>query len=124
VEEWLLLDGITLHATDIAPWNIQRPTAVITNLAHAGLTVGNRACVAAGVTAHPIAVQFFVKLTLADILVDDIAKSSQREPLRTKPEKIRPDAGSRNFGQKLMLLDPIIRRLLGSHNLGVRHARS
>ena len=62
MEEGLLLDGITLHATDIAPGNIEGSSAVEANLAHSRLPLGNRAAVSAGVATEAVAVELFVQL--------------------------------------------------------------
>src|SRR5579872_5308229 len=76
VEKRLLLDWIALHATDVTPRDIERPTAVIANLAHSGLAVGNRTAVAAGKAAHPVAIELLIQLvvSLADVLVNDVAQ--------------------------------------------------
>ena len=65
VEKWLLLDRVTLHSGDIAPGNVERAAVVEADLADTGLSLGNRATVAAGITADTIAIQFFPKSRVA-----------------------------------------------------------
>jgi len=65
VEERLLLDGVTLNSGNIAPGNIERATVIEANLADTGLSLGNRAAVAAGIAAYPIAIQLFPKSRVA-----------------------------------------------------------
>jgi len=59
MEEWLLLDGITLDSGDIAIGDVERASEVEANLADSGLSLGNGAAVAASVAAHSIAIQLF-----------------------------------------------------------------
>jgi hypothetical protein len=59
MKEWLLLDGIALHSTDITPGNIERPATVEPNLADSGLSIGNRTAVPARIAAHAIAIELF-----------------------------------------------------------------
>ena len=59
MEKWLLFDGIALHAGNISPRNVERAAAIEADLAHAGLPVGNRAAMSAGVAADAIAIQLF-----------------------------------------------------------------
>src|SRR6266446_5564721 len=72
VEEWLLLDRVALHYTGVSPGNVQSPASVVANLADARLALWDGAAVTTGKTAYPVAVKPLVKLTLADILVNDI----------------------------------------------------
>ena len=58
VEERLLLDRVALHAADVSPGNIQPSALVEADFADAGLAFGNRAFVAAGITAQPIGSSF------------------------------------------------------------------
>jgi len=71
VEERLLFDRVTLHSGNIAPGNVERATVVEANLADTGLSLGNRAAVAAGIAAYAIAIQLFPKggFAFADALV-------------------------------------------------------
>jgi hypothetical protein len=52
VEERLLLDGIALHAADVAPRHHEPAALVEAHLAHAHRAVGNRALVAAAKAAN------------------------------------------------------------------------
>jgi hypothetical protein len=79
VKERLLLDGIALDATDIAPGYIQRAALVVADFANAGLALWNRAAMSAGEAAHAIAVELFVQLALADIFVNYVTESGQRD---------------------------------------------
>jgi hypothetical protein len=65
VEKRLLLDRVTLNSSDIAVGNIECATVIETNLADTGLSLGNRAAVAAGIAAYPIAIQLFPKSRVA-----------------------------------------------------------
>jgi hypothetical protein len=81
MEEGLLLDGIALHSADISPRHVERASLVVAYFANSGLTVGNRTAVAAGIAAHPVAIESLVQITLTDVLVNDVAKSRHRKPL-------------------------------------------
>src|SRR5262249_47080067 len=72
VEEWLFFDRVALHYTCVAPRNVQGSASVVANFTDAGLAFRNGAAVTTSKTAHPAAVQFFVKFTLVHILVNDI----------------------------------------------------
>ena len=81
VEKRLLLDGVALNAANISPRDIQRPAAVVTNLANSRLTVWNRTAVAASVTTHTIAIELFVKLALTHVFVNDVTQGRHNEYL-------------------------------------------
>jgi hypothetical protein len=70
MEERLLLDGVALHSGNIAPGNVESAAAIEANLADAGLAVGNRTAVSAGIATNAIAIQLFPKtgVALADAL--------------------------------------------------------
>jgi len=76
VEKRLLLDGIALHSADVAPGNIERTAAVEANFADAGLSVGNRAAVPAGVTAYAVAIELLdeVGVGLSNALIQNVAE--------------------------------------------------
>jgi hypothetical protein len=88
VEKRLLLDGVTLRSGDIAPGNVERATPVETNLADTGLSLRNRAAVAAGIAAHAIAIQLFPKsrVALADAIVgsENVVQRSHTYILRLR----------------------------------------
>src|SRR5216684_4928023 len=88
VEEWLLLDRVTLNSSDIAPGNIERATVIEANLADTGLSLGNRAAMAAGIAAYPIAIQLFPKsrVAFADAGVgsEDVVQGCHRYILRLR----------------------------------------
>lgn len=65
MEEWLLLDGIALHSGNVAVGNVERAAVIEANLADAGLSVGNRATVTAGITADAIAIELFPESGIA-----------------------------------------------------------
>ena len=58
VEERLFFDRIALHAADVSPWDEQRPAAIETHLADAGLAFRDGAAVSAGVAADPVRSSF------------------------------------------------------------------
>jgi hypothetical protein len=76
VEERLLLDGIALRSGDVSPGHVERSAAVITNLANAGLAVGDGATVSARKTADAILVELLVekRVSFADSIIENIAK--------------------------------------------------
>ena len=61
VEEWLLLDGITLGSGNVSPGNVERAAAVVAHFADAGLAVGDGTAVAARETANPAMVELLVQ---------------------------------------------------------------
>ena len=65
VEKWFLLDGITLHSSDVAPRNVKRASMVKANPANSGLSFRNWAAVSAGITSHTIAIDFLPKRRVA-----------------------------------------------------------
>ena len=65
VEKRLLLNRVTLNSSDIAPGNVERATVIEANFADTGLSLGNRAAVAAGIAAHSIAIQLLPKSRVA-----------------------------------------------------------
>src|SRR5713226_3641483 len=86
VEERLFLYGIALHAAHVAPRHVESSAAVVTDLADARLTIGDRAAVAAGVTAHTVAVELLIQLAFADMFVNNVAQCGHRKPpLYSKP---------------------------------------
>src|SRR5713226_3853584 len=88
VEERLLLDGVTLNSGNIAPGNIERATVIEANLADTGLSLGNRAAVAAGIAAYPIAIQLFPKSRVAfadaGVRSEDVVYRGHRYILRLR----------------------------------------
>ena len=86
MEKWFLLDGITLHSSDVAPGNVERAAVIEANLADTGLSLGNRAAVAAGIAAHSIAIQLLPegRVAFADSLVgsQNIAQRGHESILR------------------------------------------
>jgi hypothetical protein len=86
VEKRLLLNWVTLNSGDIAVGNIERATVIEANLADTGLSLGNRAAVAAGIAAHSIAIQLFPegRVAFADSLVgsQNIAQRGHESILR------------------------------------------
>src|SRR6516165_4805743 len=74
MEEGFFLYRVALDAADVAPWHIQGSTAVIANLAYPRLAVWDLATVPAGKTLHPVALEPFVKFTLANVFMNDFAQ--------------------------------------------------
>ena len=76
MEERLLLNRIALHSANVAPRNIKSPATVVANFANAGLSVGYRATVSAGITAHTIAIKLFneVGVGLSNTRIEDVAE--------------------------------------------------
>src|SRR5258708_21883024 len=69
MEEGFFLDGVALDAADIAPGHKQGSTPVVANLTNAGLPVWDLATVPAGKTPHPVAVELFIELALANVFI-------------------------------------------------------
>src|SRR6266436_3307323 len=72
VEERLFFNRVALHHTGVAPGNVQGPPSVVANLADTRLALRDRATVATGKTAYPVAIKFLVEFAFADVLVNDI----------------------------------------------------
>jgi hypothetical protein len=79
VKEGLLLDGIALRAANVSPRDVQRASAVVAHLANPRLPIRDGATMTAGITTHPIAVEFFVEVAFSNLLVDDFAKGGHGE---------------------------------------------
>jgi len=79
VEKRLLLDGIALHSTHIAPGNKKFSVLVVADFADSGLTFGNRTAVSAGKAAHSLTnnINGLVQIAFANMLVKDFAKRRQ-----------------------------------------------
>jgi hypothetical protein len=80
VEKRLLFDGIALHATHVSPRDIELATAIEADFANAQLPFGYRTAVSAGIAADTVAIKFLVEVSLADVLVQEIAKGRQGTP--------------------------------------------
>ena len=74
MEEGFFFYRVALDATDIAPGHKQRSTAVVAHLANPWLAVWDLATVPAGKTPHPVAVEFFIQFTLANVYMNDFAQ--------------------------------------------------
>ena len=79
VEEGFLFDWIALHSTHISPGNVENPALVETQFANSGLTVGDGTTVAAGVTTHAVAVQFFVEIAFTNLPIQNFAEGRHRD---------------------------------------------
>jgi hypothetical protein len=77
----LLLDRIALHSAHVAPGDIQGAALVIADLANPRLAFRNGTAMSAGITPNPIVLEFFVQITFANVLVNDVAKSRHAKPL-------------------------------------------
>jgi hypothetical protein len=75
VEKRLLLDGITLHAGDVAPRHLQHTVNVAADLADARRTGRNRAIVSAGMAANPVPVETFVDISGTGARAQELAES-------------------------------------------------
>jgi hypothetical protein len=74
MEEGFFLDWIALDAADIAPRDIESSALVVANLADSELLVRDLATMPAGKTAHPVAVELFVQIALANVCVNDFVQ--------------------------------------------------
>jgi hypothetical protein len=71
MEEGFFLYRVALDAADIAPGHKQGSTPVVANLANSRLAVRDLATVPAGKTPHPVALELFVELALANVFMND-----------------------------------------------------
>jgi hypothetical protein len=85
MEKRFLFDGVALQSSGISPRNVERTTAIEADLADAGLTLGNRAAMAAGETANTIVVEFFVERSVRfpNSAVEDFTQGRHRNLLST-----------------------------------------
>jgi hypothetical protein len=67
-----------LDDANITPGHIESSTLIVANLANAGLAVWNLATVSAGKTPHPVPVELFVQLALANIFMNDLVERTHR----------------------------------------------
>jgi hypothetical protein len=67
-----------LHSADVSPRHVEFPALVVADLANAGLTFRDRTAVSAGEAANSIAINFFVKLSFADVLIEYFAEGGHR----------------------------------------------
>jgi len=81
MKERLLFNRIALYSAHISPRHIEFAAFVEPYLADARLSLGDRAAVSAGVAAHPVAIDFLVQISLADVLIHEIAQGRHGEPL-------------------------------------------
>ena len=59
MEERLFLNGIALHSCGVSPGNVERAAAIEADFADSGLTLRNRAAVAAGKAADSLVPEVF-----------------------------------------------------------------
>ena len=73
MEEWLLLDGVTLGSSGVSPGDVERAAAVVADFADAGLAFGDGAAVSAGEATDAVVLEFFVEtgIGFADSLVEN-----------------------------------------------------
>jgi hypothetical protein len=104
VEERLFLNRIALRSGSVSPGNEKRAAAVVADLADSGLAIGNGTAMAAGKTAHPIVIQFFVKASIgfSDLLVENGAEGSGHLKAILRPRRMRLRPGSHVFTQTLL----------------------
>jgi hypothetical protein len=69
-----------LHAAHISPGYIKLAVAIEADFANSQLPFGYRAAVSAGIAADAVAIKFLVEVSLADVLVQEIAKGRQGTP--------------------------------------------
>jgi len=81
VKEGLFLDGIALHAAHVSPWDKKLAAAVIPDLSNALLAFGDRAVVSAGKAADAVALDGFVKLAFANLLIQNFLEGRHSNTL-------------------------------------------
>src|SRR6266542_4849362 len=77
----LLLDGIALHPTNIAPRNIQLATLVVADFADSRLAFCNGTAMSAGEAANAISLDLLVQLAFTDVPIQNITERRQLKPL-------------------------------------------
>src|SRR6266498_6124999 len=75
----LLLDGIALHPTNIAPRNIQLATLVVADFADSRLAFCNGTAMSAGEAANAISLDLLVQLAFTDVPIQNITERRQTE---------------------------------------------
>jgi hypothetical protein len=80
VKERFFLDGVALHAANIAPGHVERSSLVVTYFADSGLALRDRTTVATCITADPIAVQLLVEIAFADLLIENFPQRGHKTP--------------------------------------------
>ena len=126
MKERLLLDGIALHAADVAPGHVERAAPVVANFADAGQAVGNGAAVAAGIAAHAIAVELFVEYSPSRTCWLTISRRvNKRTPLALilNPRMVSRISAPPLRSSLLYASDPLLRLLLRGQDLPMGHAR-
>src|SRR5207249_204590 len=88
MEEGLLLDRIALHATYVAPRDVELAVPVETHFADAKLTLGNPAAMSAGKAADESALHRLVEVTLADISIQYLFQTSHTDRTSAKSQRL------------------------------------
>src|SRR6266568_6002540 len=81
VKKRFLLDGIALHAANIAPRNIKLATLVVANFADSRLAFCNWTAMSAGEAANAISLDLLVQLAFTDVPIQNITERRQLKPL-------------------------------------------
>jgi hypothetical protein len=76
VKKWLLLHGIALGSRRIAPGDIKRAAAVVTNFAHTGLTFRDGTAMSASEATHAAVLELLIEagIGFADSLIENTAE--------------------------------------------------
>jgi hypothetical protein len=82
VEEGLLLDGIALDSSNVAPRNIELSALVVADFADSHLSFCDRTTMATGKAADAVTLNGLVKIAFTDVLVQDFSEGRQLTPLR------------------------------------------
>ena len=88
MKEWLLFDRVTLHASDVTPWNEERASSVEADLADSRLPIGNGTLVTTGIAAQSIAIKLFpqrgVRFANTSVSRQNIAQGGHKHILRPR----------------------------------------
>jgi hypothetical protein len=82
MKERLFLDWIALHAAYVAPRYVQSAATVVADLANSRLAFRDGTAMPAGVAANPATIEFFVKIALTNVLVNNVTQGGHRKPLQ------------------------------------------
>src|SRR5436309_10202343 len=76
MEKGFLLYWVTLDGANIFPGHIKCSTLVVSYFTYPGVAVWDGAAMPTGITAYPVAVEFFVEISLSNLFRNDIVQGS------------------------------------------------
>src|SRR5437867_2084687 len=86
MEKGFLLYRVTLDGANIFPGHIKCSTPVVSYFTYPGVAVWDGAAMPTGITAYPVAVEFFVEISLSNLFRNDIVQGSHCcSPVKLQP---------------------------------------